>query len=98
MTVRATSQRNRPEGSQSYTVPYHMLKPSDLNPRKRFDEAALVELAHSILEHDLLQPLVVRLHLKGDGHYEIVAGERRYRALSWLLEHDLLQPLGPATS
>lgn len=47
-------------------------------PRRRFDEEALNELALSIAEHGILQPLVVRPI--GDDRYEIIAGERRFRA------------------
>ncbi|MDO4777399.1 MAG: ParB/RepB/Spo0J family partition protein [Cardiobacteriaceae bacterium] len=47
-------------------------------PRRRFDEEALNELARSIAEHGILQPLVVRP--VGDEKYEIIAGERRFRA------------------
>jgi len=46
-------------------------------PRRSFDEAALDEMAASIVEHGILQPIVVTPH---KGHYQIVAGERRYRA------------------
>lgn len=46
-------------------------------PRRRFDEAALNELAESVKEHGILQPIVVTPHAGG---YMIVAGERRYRA------------------
>jgi ParB/RepB/Spo0J family partition protein len=47
------------------------------NPRKRFDERALQELADSIAKHGILQPLVVRTQ---EGGYTLIAGERRYRA------------------
>ena len=47
-------------------------------PRKYFDEAALIELADSIRENGLLQPILVREI--GGGRYQIIAGERRYRA------------------
>lgn len=47
------------------------------NPRRRFDEQALSELAASIGQHGVLQPLVVSTH---DGGYTLIAGERRYRA------------------
>src|ERR1700733_3382037 len=47
------------------------------NPRTRFDEAALRELADSITKHGLIQPLVV--HPNGDG-YTLIAGGRGYRA------------------
>jgi ParB family chromosome partitioning protein len=47
-------------------------------PRQRFDEDALQDLAASIREHGVLQPILVRP--RADGHYQIVAGERRWRA------------------
>jgi ParB family chromosome partitioning protein len=48
-------------------------------PRSHFDEDDLHELAHSIKEHGILQPLVVR-RLEDKGEYELIAGERRFRA------------------
>ena len=54
------------------------IEPNRDQPRKDFDESALAELAHSISQHGVLQPLLVR-PLIGGG-YQIVAGERRYRA------------------
>ena len=60
------------------TLKISEIEPNRSQPRKEFDEKALSELAESISEHGLLQPLLVRpLTLGG---YEIVAGERRYRA------------------
>ncbi|MEG2322754.1 MAG: ParB/RepB/Spo0J family partition protein [Anaerovoracaceae bacterium] len=53
------------------------IKPNTNQPRKFFDEEKLYELANSIKEHGLIQPIVLRLCEKG---YEIVAGERRWRA------------------
>ena len=55
---------------------------SKMNPRKTFDEGAIEELAASIKQHGLLQPITVRPHISTDacGNYEIVMGERRYRA------------------
>ena len=53
------------------------IKPNANQPRKTFDEGKLEELADSIHEHGLIQPLVVRKSTNG---YEIVAGERRWRA------------------
>ena len=47
-------------------------------PRKRFDEVAMEELVSSVREHGVIQPLTVRP--VGDGYYQIVAGERRWRA------------------
>jgi ParB family chromosome partitioning protein len=59
-------------------VPLAALKPSRFNPRRNFAEAQLEELAASIRERGLVQPLIVRPSI-GDT-YEIVAGERRWRA------------------
>lgn len=53
------------------------IEPNREQPRKKFDEAALEELAESIRQHGILQPLLVQ---KKDRHYEIIAGERRWRA------------------
>jgi len=61
------------------TVPVSSLKASRFNPRRDFAPEQLDELAASIRERGLVQPLVVR-PLKGGEQYEIVAGERRWRA------------------
>lgn len=53
------------------------LRPNPYQPRKIFDEEALKELASSIKEHGVFQPIIVKPSIKG---YEIIAGERRYRA------------------
>jgi len=53
-----------------------LIAPMATNPRKRFDEAALVELTSSIKDHGIIQPLVVRGTVHG---FELVAGERRWR-------------------
>ncbi|WP_368986105.1 ParB/RepB/Spo0J family partition protein [Caldifermentibacillus hisashii] len=53
------------------------LRPNPYQPRKIFSDEAIEELKQSILEHGILQPLIVRKSIKG---YEIVVGERRYRA------------------
>lgn len=53
------------------------IKPNEGQPRKTFDEEKIGELADSIQEHGLIQPVVLRKAAKG---YEIVAGERRWRA------------------
>lgn len=53
------------------------LRPNPYQPRKVFHKEAIEELAASIQEHGILQPLIVRKSIKG---YEIVAGERRFRA------------------
>ncbi len=53
------------------------LRPNPYQPRKTFQQDAIDELKASIIEHGILQPLIVRKSIKG---YEIVVGERRYRA------------------
>ncbi len=53
------------------------LRPNPYQPRKKFDDAALSELADSIKEHGVFQPIIVKKSIKG---YEIIAGERRVRA------------------
>ncbi len=53
------------------------VEPNRDQPRKRFDQEALEELANSIKEYGLIQPIVVT---KKDGYYSIIAGERRWRA------------------
>lgn len=53
------------------------LRPNPYQPRQVFDEEALKELASSIKEHGVFQPIIVKKSIKG---YEIIAGERRYRA------------------
>ncbi|MCL7747478.1 ParB/RepB/Spo0J family partition protein [Halalkalibacter alkaliphilus] len=53
------------------------LRPNPYQPRKTFTEQAIVELSESIAEHGILQPIIARKSIKG---YEIVVGERRFRA------------------
>ena len=53
------------------------IEPNKEQPRKNFDEDALIELAESVKQHGILQPILVQ---ERDGYYEIIAGERRWRA------------------
>ena len=63
------------------TIALSLLSPGRYQPRSRMDEGAIQELADSIREHGLIQPIAVRpLGPESDGRYEIIAGERRYRA------------------
>jgi ParB family transcriptional regulator, chromosome partitioning protein len=59
-------------------VPVELIGPNPRQPRRRFDQAAIAELAQSIASRGVLQPIVVRP--LADGAYELVAGERRLRA------------------
>ena len=64
-------------GALSFRVEVDRITPSPFQPRRTFDEAKIEELAASIRNQGIIQPLVVRR--KGDG-YELIAGERRWRA------------------
>jgi ParB family chromosome partitioning protein len=75
--LEAIFQSNPKPDEQVTTVPIHELRPNPYQPRRVFDEEKLQELAASIKEHGIVQPLVVRAAVRG---YEIVAGERRWRA------------------
>ncbi|MBE3590956.1 MAG: ParB/RepB/Spo0J family partition protein [Firmicutes bacterium] len=65
------------DGETAHQVEIERIEPNPHQPRRRFDEAALAELADSVRQHGVLQPLIVRR--QGD-RYQIVAGERRWRA------------------
>lgn len=58
-------------------IPLAQLRPNPYQPRRNFNEESIQELASSIKEHGVIQPIIVRSVLKG---YEIIAGERRFRA------------------
>ncbi len=62
------------------TVPIESLEPSPLQPRREFDEEEIEGLADSLRRHGVLQPLLVRPAPGSGGGFEIVAGERRWRA------------------
>ncbi len=66
------------ESSSAVAIRVTEIEPNKAQPRKHFDEAALAELAASVAQHGVLQPLLVR-PLPG-GQYQLVAGERRWRA------------------
>ncbi|MGO9739650.1 MAG: ParB/RepB/Spo0J family partition protein [Desulfomonilaceae bacterium] len=63
---------------QAKMVPVHTIQPNPNQPRQSFDNQSLSELASSITEIGLIQPIIVRS--TSEGSYEIVAGERRWRA------------------
>ncbi|HAH65838.1 MAG TPA: chromosome partitioning protein ParB [Rhizobiales bacterium] len=80
------------EAEGQRTVPLAALKPGRFNPRRNFSEAQLEELAVSIREKGLVQPLVVRPVRPSSGEvetYEIVAGERRWRAAQLANLHEV---------
>src|SRR5271166_6468342 len=67
-------------GSALREVPISSIRPNVLQPRTLFDEEAMVSLAASIRELGVLQPVLVRAVDDGDESYELIAGERRWRA------------------
>ena len=66
------------DGASLTTLPIAQIENHAGQPRKQFDEAALEELAESIRQHGIIQPLTVRR--LSSGYYQIIAGERRWRA------------------
>lgn len=81
-TVKADPQAKfrspRPESLQFLELELDKIVPNEFQPRRVFDEEKLQELAASIIENGIIQPLVVLP--RDDGRYEIVVGERRWRA------------------
>ena len=65
------------KGEMIENISVDQLNPGQYQPRKRFDEESLQELADSIIEQGLMQPIIVR---KSENNFEIIAGERRWRA------------------
>lgn len=63
-----------------YTLPVAKLHPGKYQPRTQFSDEAISELAESIKKNGIMQPIIVRVSGKAEGKYEIVAGERRWRA------------------
>src|SRR5436309_7958988 len=68
----------RPRGQRK--VPIEFLKPNPRTPRRDFSDTELGELADSIKQHGVIQPIVVRPVRGAQDRYEIIAGERRWRA------------------
>jgi ParB family chromosome partitioning protein len=71
------------------TVPIEFIVPNSLNPRKNFNPEDIEELANSIREKGLLQPIVVRRAPDSDKNFEIIAGERRWRAAQHAQLHEV---------
>lgn len=68
------------ETNAPLTLSMEAITPNEEQPRKHFDQEALISLADSIRLHGMIQPMIVRPKLGKDGVYEIIAGERRFRA------------------
>jgi ParB family chromosome partitioning protein len=90
----------RPGGAQppgAQIVPIEAIQPSPFQPRRRFAEAELDELAQSIREKGIVQPLLVRPIADAAADFELVAGERRWRAAQLVGLHEVpvvIRPLG----
>ncbi len=92
-----------PVSEEMLNIPLERISLNPLQPRKHFDESKIIELSKSIENQGVIQPLVVRVHPELSGHYQLVAGERRLRALKMLdyqeipvlirniKDHDLLE-------
>ena len=79
-TTRADADTTADPSEQILYIAPDRIRPSRYQPRKHIDENALRELAESIKHQGLLQPIVVREQNDADGQYELIAGERRWRA------------------
>jgi ParB family transcriptional regulator, chromosome partitioning protein len=76
-------------GAGVKTIAIEHLHPGRFQPRRHFDEAALDALAQSIAAQGVLQPLLVRQHPNLAGEFEILAGERRWRAVQRAQLHEV---------
>ena len=73
---------------QSRALPVEQLSPGPFQPRRRFDQEELRELAESVREQGVIQPILVRRAPEGD-KYQIIAGERRWRAAQLAQLHEV---------
>jgi len=88
-TPEAPAATQAPATAGGSTLPVTYLRPGRFQPRRHFDEALLDELASSIRQHGLLQPILVRPIAGEADAYEIIAGERRWRAAQRAALHDV---------
>src|SRR5256885_5214349 len=91
---------NTESNSRSRNLPIAFLRPNPLQPRRNFDESELKGLAASIAEKGVLQPILVRPTATRDV-YEIIAGERRWRAAQIAKLHEvpvIIRPFSDAQS
>ena len=83
----AASAPDRNRGARK--IPTEFLRPNPRNPRRSFSEEELEELANSIREKGIIQPILVRPIAGVDGTFEIIAGERRWRAAQRASLHEV---------
>ena len=77
------------KAKQSKSVPVDQVHPGRFQPRRHFDEEALSALVESIKAQGILQPILVRRHPESSNAYEIIAGERRWRAAQLAQLHEV---------
>lgn len=77
------------QGPMVRQMPLDLLEPNPFQPRSSIDPAALAELTESVRLRGVLQPLLVRPHPTASGRYQIVAGERRWRAAAAAGLHEI---------
>ena len=89
----ATPQSAMPAGAQRPNeirlVPVEWINPGPWQPRRIFDKAGLEELAQSMAENGIVQPILVRPNPQKEGRYQLIAGERRWRAAQIARLHDI---------
>ena len=78
-----------PKDQRGQSLPVEFLAPSPFQPRRIFNADDITELAASVRERGVLQPILVRPNDAKPGHYEIVAGERRWRAAQAAQLHEV---------
>ena len=90
MNDNATSEEAATEPRRAdLTVPIENVRPNPDQPRRSFTQEALQELSDSIAEKGIIQPLIVRPDPRREGAYQIVAGERRWRAAQMAQLHEV---------
>ena len=85
----ATAEADAPRSRADRLVPVENIRPNPDQPRRTFSENALEELSKSIREKGIIQPLIVRPDPDAEGDYQIVAGERRWRAAQRAQLHEV---------
>ena len=80
---------NTEDVKSSNVVPIEFLHPGRYQPRQKFDKDQIRELAQSIKDKGILQPLLVRRHPDKENGFEIIAGERRWQAAQEAQLHEV---------
>lgn len=83
------SQTTASQKGQVRSLPIEWINPGPWQPRQQFDKEALAELATSIQQRGLIQPVLVRENPQKPGRYELIAGERRWRAAQLAKLHEI---------